>query len=111
MSRVRKEGRQSTMADSLKSATKMASQNSDSALAAHSEALSFRKNIFQTGLFEVDVNLRPVFGSRIQLLGDAHHGKSLLSSIMMAAAHKTCRQCMTPIIDFVNDWSGEIATT
>lgn len=111
MSRVRKEGRNATMADSLKSATKMASQNSDSALAAHSEALSFRKNIFQTGLFEVDVNLRPVFGSRIQLLGDAHHGKSLLANIMMASAHKTCRQCMTPIIDFVNDWSGEVATT
>jgi len=111
MSNARKDRRHNTMADSLKTAVKLAATGSKSAIAAYGDALAFRKSIFQTGLFEVDVNLRPVFGSRIQLLGMEHQGKSLLAYKMMGAAHHTCRQCMTPIIDFVNDWTGEVVTT
>ena len=104
--------RNTTLADGVKDAVKMASVvKNGGALAAFSDATSFRKSIFQTGLFEVDVNLRPMFGSRIQLLGEAHKGKSLLSYIMMGSAHRTCRQCMTPIIDFVHDWTGEVVKT
>ncbi len=108
--------RDTTMADSLQVAMKDAMQiatknKADLVMSAHSEALAFRKHIFQTGLFEVDVNLRPVHGSKIQLLGAPHKGKSLLTYIMMGSAAKTCRQCLTPIIDFVHDWTGEVATT
>lgn len=104
--------RTTALADGVREAVKQASVvKNGGALAAFSDAVSFRKSVFQTGLFEVDVNLRPMFGSRIQLLGEAHKGKSLLSYIMMGAAHRTCRQCLTPIIDFVNDWTGEVATT
>jgi len=111
MTQERKSNRHGTLADSLKAAMKVALKDSTGTIAAYGDALSFRKSILQTGLFEVDVNLRPTFGSRIQLTGDAHQGKSLLSYILIAAAQRTCRQCYTPIIDFVNDWTGEVVTT
>lgn len=111
MTQARKNTRHGTLADSLKAAMKVALKDSSGTIAAYGDALSFRKSILQTGLFEVDVNLRPTFGSRIQLTGDAHQGKSLLSYILMAAAQRTCRQCFTPIIDFVQDWTGEVVTT
>lgn len=105
--------RNATLADGMAAGMKKAVEvnKGGSAMAAHSEALAFRKSIFPTGLFEVDVNLRPTFGSRIQILADAHKGKTLLTYMMMGSAHRTCRQCLTPIIDFVHDWTGEVATT
>lgn len=108
---VKKTRRNTRMSDGIAEAMKEAASKDQDSLAAHSDAAVFRKSIFSTGLFEIDVNLRPVFGSRIQLLGEAHKGKSLLSYQMMGAAQNTCRQCLTPIIDFVHDWTGEIVTT
>ena len=52
-----------------------------------------------------------MFGSRIQILGSPHAGKSLLTYLMMGSANKTCRHCVTPIIQFINDWTGETETT
>lgn len=71
----------------------------------------FRKNLIYTGELEWDLNLRPVHGSRIQVVGDQHKGKTLFTYKMIGAVQRTCRQCFTPIITFVNEQTGEVAKT
>lgn len=61
-----------------------------------------------TGLIDIDLVLRPSLGKRIGIIGDRSVGKTLLCHIMEGAAMRTCRQCLTPIIPWVNEETGEI---
>lgn len=61
-----------------------------------------------TGLIDVDLVFRPAFGKRIQLIGERSVGKTVLTHIIGGSAQRTCRQCWTPIIPWVNDKTGEI---
>lgn len=107
----RKGSRGGSLAQGIAESAAILKADSKGAFSMHSEAHAFRKDWFYTGLVEVDLNLKPTVGSRIQILGEAHAGKSLCSALLMAAAQRTCRQCLTPIIEFINDWTGETATT
>jgi len=63
----------------------------------------FQRRLIYTGMVELDLNVRMAFGSRIQIIGAEHVGKSLLSYILCGAAQRTCRLCLTPIIPWHND--------
>jgi RecA/RadA recombinase len=83
---------------------------SDSSLCFTQQAAEFRKNLLFTGLFEVDLALRLSFGNRLGLLGAPHSGKTRMCYKLLGAAQRTCRQCMTPIIPFMNEDTGEIVS-
>lgn len=61
-----------------------------------------------TGVIDIDLFLRPTIGKRICLIGKPSMGKSLTAHILTGAAHRTCRYCFRPIIDWVNEKTGEI---
>lgn len=68
----------------------------------------FDKYRFYTGVVDLDVVLLPTIGSRICLVGDESTGKTLISYILEGAAHRTCRWCCTPIIEWTDPKTGEI---
>jgi len=103
----RRSGRGARISDVLEGSVNTKS-DSFRATAVFSE---FRKNLIYTGQIEWDLNLRPVHGTRLQLSGDQHKGKSLFAYRMIGAVQRTCRQCFTPIIPFLNEETGEIAET
>lgn len=102
-------GRQ-TLADAMTKA-QMALVKDGGSLRATADVTEFRKRLIYTGLVELDLICRPGFQSRIQVLGDPSVGKSLLCNILTRSAQRTCRQCFTPIIPFINDRTGETKTT
>lgn len=104
------DGQRPTLADSLSKAQLLLA-NTDGKLRATADIAEFNKNLIYTGLIEVDLILKLGFGSRLQLLGDPSAGKTLLSYMLVGAAQRTCRQCITPIIPFTNDRTGEVITT
>ena len=104
------DGQRQTLADSLTKAQLLLA-NTDGKLRATADIAEFNKNLIYTGLIEVDLILKLGFGSRLQLLGDPSAGKTLLSYMLLGAAQRTCRHCVTPIIPFTNDKTGEVITT
>ena len=99
-----------SLADSLSVASAILSKTGKGGLRATSELLEFQKKLMFTGLLELDLNLKPGFQSVYQILGDPSAGKTLLSLILTGAAQRTCRDCYTPIIPFINDFTGETIT-
>lgn len=61
-----------------------------------------------TGVVDLDIVLLPTFGGRICIIGDESTGKTTTTHILEAAAQKTCRHCFLPILEWVNDETGEI---
>lgn len=100
--------------ESLNSGLKKAFVNlankGDSDLRVTQAASEFRKKLLFTGLLEFDLNIRIAFGSRLEIVGEQHSGKSLLTYMLLGAFQKTCRRCFTPIIPFLNDSTGEVVT-
>jgi RecA/RadA recombinase len=101
---------ESFLSDGLKAAQMKIAKGSAAFEASH-EVASFRKNLIYTGMLQVDLNFRLAHGSRIELIGEPHMGKTLLTYKLLGAIQRTCRQCLTPIIQFINDFTGEFATT
>jgi RecA/RadA recombinase len=106
---VTTEGRQS-LTDALTQA-QIALKADGGALRATADVAEFNKKLIYTGLLEIDLICRLGFQSHIQLLGNESTGKTLLCIILARSAQRTCRQCYTPIIEFVNDRTGEVKTT
>lgn len=67
-------------------------------------ARAYREYRLFTGLLDFDLLSGITFGKRIQVQGNAGFGKSLFQLIAMGAMHRTCRQCFTPIITWVDDY-------
>lgn len=99
-----------TLADAL-TQSQIALAKDGGALRATADINEFKKRLIYTGLIEIDQICRLGFQSRIQVLGEASVGKSLLCNILARSAQRTCRQCFTPIIEFINDRTGETKTT
>jgi RecA/RadA recombinase len=99
----------SLLSDGLKAA-QMKIAKGGSAFEATHQVAEFRKNLLFTGMLQVDLNLRLAHGSRIELIGEPHAGKTLLTYKLLGAIQRTCRQCMTPIIPFINDFTGELVS-
>ena len=66
-------------------------------------AEEFSKRQIYTGLVELDLNIRPAMGTRLEIIGAEHAGKSLISYVLAGAFQRTCRLCMTPILTFIDD--------
>lgn len=81
------------------------------ALRATADVAEFNKKLIYTGLLEIDLICRLGFQSHIQILGDPSVGKTLKCLILAKSAQRTCRHCYTPIIEFINDRTGETKTT
>lgn len=94
-----------SLAMSMSDASKLLRSANTGSFRMVSEAREFRKSFIYTGLLEMDIVHRLSFGSKIQILGDKHAGKSLLTYIIAGAAQRTCRVCRTPIITFYDDWT------
>lgn len=103
------EGKQS-LTDALTQA-QIALKADGGALRATADVAEFNKKIIYTGILELDLICRLGFQSRIQVLGDPSVGKTLLCNILTRSAQRTCRLCLTPTLDFINDRTGEVKTT
>jgi len=67
---------------------------------------------FYTGFLDLDLNLMGGFpyGKMSLVSGADSSGKTTLMLCTVARMLRTCRQCFTPIVDFINYQSGEIRT-
>jgi RecA/RadA recombinase len=61
-----------------------------------------------TGIIDIDLVLRPTIGKRVCLIGKPQMGKSLTAHVFTGAAHRTCRFCFRPIIEWLDEETGEI---
>ena len=68
----------------------------------------FNFNRLFTGIIDIDLLLRPTIGKRVCLIGKPQMGKSLTAHVFTGAAHRTCRYCFKPIIEWMNEETGEI---
>lgn len=109
-SRRPREGKR-TLADGLKVASVRVSDRLDGNIRATSIGKEFQKSRIFTGDPEIDLNLRPTIGGRLTLVGNPHQGKTLTLYRLMAAAQRTCRMCLTPIIHFIDDRNGKAEKT
>lgn len=100
-----------SLADGLKAGAEKVEDRYNEQIRATSAAKEFSKALLFIGDVELDLNLRPSVGSRISVLGEQHMGKTATAYRLMAAQQRLCRQCMTPILPFVNFTTGETATT
>jgi RecA/RadA recombinase len=96
---VQRMGRPS-LVDALKTIDKSVQNEITPATAAS----AYRIHRLFTGIVDFDLFCGLVFGKRVQIEGEPNYGKSLLTYIFGGAAHKTCRHCYTPIIQWHNDW-------
>lgn len=99
------------MTDGLATGARRVLERYGEHIRATSVVSEFKKALLHTGEPLIDLLLRPTIGSRITLIGENHMGKTALGYKMMGAAQKTCRDCLTPIIEFLNDETGETKTT
>lgn len=111
MAQRRPRANKATLADGFKKAAIRVSDRLDGHIRATSVGKEFQKSRIWTGDIEVDLNLRPTFGSRLTLVGNQHMGKTLKLYQLMSATQRTCRLCLTPILWFINDRSKESAQT
>jgi RecA/RadA recombinase len=112
MTRSKRRGTASKpLIDSLKTGAVRISDQYGEQIRATSVAKEFSKSLIHTGDLELDLNMRPTVGSRITLIGEQHMGKTVSAYRLMGALQRTCRQCFTPIIPFLNDETGEVVTT
>jgi len=68
-----------------------------------------RRKIF-FGVIDVELFLMPVIGGRTCIVGEEMSGKTVMLKKMTGALQRTCRACQYPIIDWLNDETGEVIT-
>lgn len=96
-----------TMEASISDAAARLNKDNKGAFSIRADAASFRKSTIFTPFPNVNLMLRPVLGAKYQILGTPQSGKTLLTYAVMGAVQRTCRHCQTPILTFLNDWTGE----
>lgn len=105
-----KSGDKQTLSDALVQA-QVALQKGGGELRATADIAEFSKRLIYTRSIELDLITKIGFQGRVQLLGEPSMGKTLLGLRLMAASQQTCRICYTPILQFINDRTGEAVTT
>jgi len=89
--------------DGMKSATVELNKQPTGSWRATQAAAEFRRRLLFTGLVEMDMNIRMAIGTRTQIIGPEHVGKSLMCYLLAGSFQRTCRRCMTPILTFHDD--------
>jgi RecA/RadA recombinase len=69
-----------------------------------------RRKIY-LGVLDIELFLLPVIGGRTCIIGNEMAGKTVLAKKMTGALQNTCRQCQYPMIEWVNEETGEVKTT
>lgn len=64
-----------------------------------------------TGLIDIDTLVAPTIGSRIEVAGPAHAGKSTTIYMMIGTLLRTCRRCCTFAVEWLDEETGEIIET
>ncbi len=64
-----------------------------------------------TGLIDLDTLAAPTIGSRLEIAGDAHYGKSTLTYMMIGTLLRTCRRCCSLAVEWIDETTGEVIET
>lgn len=61
-----------------------------------------------TGFIDLDTKVGFTFDSRVVLVGDSGSGKTTLLYRLIGATQRTCRLCCTPILEWIDDATGDV---
>lgn len=91
---------------SLADAVKELPNDVKASMNATTDAGAFSNYSLFTPAVELDIACGGSLSPRVELLGNANNGKTLLSYMLCGAAQRTCRRCRTPIITWIDDYSA-----
>lgn len=71
----------------------------------------FDKPKIHLGVIDVELFVLPYIGCRWVVVGDEMAGKTVMLKKSVGALQRTCRQCLTPIVEWVDEKTGEVRIT
>ena len=90
---------------SLADAVKELPNDVKASMSATTDAMAFSNYSLFTPAVELDIACGGSLSPRVELLGNANNGKTLVSYMLAGAAQRMCRRCRTPIITWIDDYS------